>query len=96
MQDQYVQGTIPYADVHVADCLCKGGAITYQVKKEANISDEWILQFVVVPNIARNYSNKVALVLGHALLWHIYYGPYSIQGSTIKLITSLAATRILL
>ena len=68
MQDQYVQGTIPYADVHVADCLCKGGAITYQVKKEANISDKWILEFVV-PNIARKYSKKVALVLGHALLW---------------------------
>jgi len=68
MQDRYVQGIVPYEDAHVAECLCKGGPISYQVKKEANISDEWILEFVV-PNIARKYSKKVALVLGHALLW---------------------------
>ena len=59
MQDRYVQGIVPYEDAHVAECLCKGGPISYQVKKEANISDEWILEFVV-PNIARKYSKKVA------------------------------------
>ena len=33
--------------------------------------DRYYVQFVV-PNIARKYSsNKVALVLGHALLWRI-------------------------
>ena len=43
MQDRYVQGIVLYEDAHVAECLCKGGPISYQVKKEANISDEWIL-----------------------------------------------------
>ena len=38
------------------------------IEEEANISDKWNLEFVV-PNIARKYSNKVALVLGHVLLW---------------------------
>ena len=71
MQDRYVQETIPSDNAHVTECLCKGGAISYQVKKEANISDEWILQFVVLNN-ARKYSSKVTLVLlGHALLWRI-------------------------
>ena len=68
MQNRYVQGIVPYEDAHVVECLCKGGSISYQVKKEANISGKWILEFVV-PNIARKYSKKVALVLGHALLW---------------------------
>ena len=40
MQDRYVQETIPSDNAHVTECLCKGGAISYQVKKEANISDE--------------------------------------------------------
>ena len=71
IQDQYVQGTTPYDNEHVVECLCKGGAISYQVKKEWSQHQWWMdryyVQFVV-PNIARKYSSssKVALVLGHA------------------------------
>ena len=50
-------------DAHIAECLCKGGAITYQVKKDDNIRNDWILEYVV-PNISRKYTKTVALVLG--------------------------------
>ena len=76
IQDQYVQGTNPYDNKHVAECLCKGGTISYQVKKERSQHQWWMDRYyvqLVVPNIARKYSSssKVALVLGHALLWRI-------------------------
>ena len=70
MQDKYVEGNIAYPDAKVAAALCKGEAITYQVKIESNVTESWILAHVV-PNIAKKYSRAMALVLGNALLWRI-------------------------
>ena len=70
MQDRYVEGNIAYPDAKVAAALCKGEAITYQVKMESNVTESWILTHVV-PNIAKKYSRAMALVLGNALLWRI-------------------------
>lgn len=70
MQDRYVEGNIAYPDAKVATALCKGEAITYQVNMESNITESWILTHVV-PNIAKKYSQAMALVLGNALLWRI-------------------------
>ena len=65
-----MEGNIAYPDAKVAAALCKGEAITYQVKMESNVTESWILTHVV-PNIAKKYSRAMALVLGNALLWRI-------------------------
>ena len=70
-QDHYADTMLPFPDAKVAAALCKGGAITYSVKQNSGISEDWILKHVD-PSIASHYCRSVALVLGRALLWRVF------------------------
>ena len=63
---------MPYADAKVCGALCKGGPIHCHLKEESGISSNWICDHVV-PNIKQVYGPVVAKVLGHALMWRIFY-----------------------
>lgn len=69
-QDEYTSTTIPYVDGKVAFALCVGGACAYLTKEESGVTDGWILEHVV-PNLKNHVPEKVATVLGRALLWLI-------------------------
>ncbi len=69
-QDGYTSTTIPFVDAKVAFALCNGGACAYIPKEESGVTDGWILDHVV-PHLRRHVPEKVAVVLGRALLWLI-------------------------
>lgn len=70
-QDSYANVTIPYVDAKVAAALCKGGACAYQIIQGRNITNDWILDYVV-PHIREHCDRAVAIVLGKALMWKIF------------------------
>jgi hypothetical protein len=70
-QDEYADVTIPYVDAKVAAALCKGGACTYMIREGSQITDDWILDYVV-PNMRQKFPRQVCIVLGRALLWRIF------------------------
>ena len=53
-----------------------GGAIKYQVKQGAQVSDSFILENVV-PNTSQLLNQKVAIILGKALLWAVFDDDFS-------------------
>jgi hypothetical protein len=59
-------------DAAMAACLAVGGPVKYKVKADSHVSVAWLLSHVV-PSINEFYSadesNRIALVLGPALLW---------------------------
>ena len=67
----YTGTTIPYPDGLVVAVLCKDGPITYHLKEESGISDDWILEHVS-PNITSVFGIKSQTVLGLSLLWIIF------------------------
>ena len=71
-QDTYADTTIPYVDAKVAAALCKGGPISFLVKEESGITDQWILDYVV-PATAHHLPRQACVVLGRALLWKIFH-----------------------
>lgn len=70
-QDVYTGTTIPFPDGLVAAALCKDGPITYHLKEESGISDDWIVEHVS-PNITSVFGKNIGTVLGRALLWRIF------------------------
>ena len=55
--DTYISTELPYPDACVAKCLCVGGAIKYQLKDDCELSEDWILNYVV-PNIKKKCNKK--------------------------------------
>ena len=47
-----------------------GGCIYYHLKEEAELSDDWICEYVS-PNITCLFGKQVGIILGRALLWRI-------------------------
>lgn len=95
-QDAYADTTIPYVDAKVAAALCKGGAITYQVKPESGIDDTWVLDYVV-PAVKEKLPRQAAIVLGRALLWKCFHDvsgehlPAQIRGRVFRAYNDLDA-----
>ena len=48
-QDTYTDTTIPYLDSKVAAALCRGGPITYLVKREFGVTDGWLFEHGSLP-----------------------------------------------
>ena len=69
--DTYINTLLPFPDAKVAAALCVGGACKYCLKNGIGLSEEWLLRNVV-PNIAREYGQQVALVLAMPLLWSAF------------------------
>ena len=69
-QDTYTED-LSWPDINVAAALCMGGACKYVIKDKGNVTDNFILDYVV-PHIASTYPKNVALVLGRALLWRYF------------------------
>lgn len=69
-QTKYKNTTLQIPDAKCAEALCRGGAIYYHLKEEADLSDDWICAHVS-PNITRVYGKVVGSFLGRALLWRI-------------------------
>jgi hypothetical protein len=68
VSDRYTSITLPFVDAHVASALCIGGPAKYEYKEESNVTDHWMVHDFV-PHIAATLGNRVAVVLGKALLW---------------------------
>ena len=64
----YEDTFMPFSDARVAFQLCHGGPVGYDLAPESGLSDEWIAQ-QVTPNISGVYGEKMAAILGKALLW---------------------------
>ena len=58
-------------DAKVASTLCPGGPVKYKICPNSGVTNIFILQYVV-PHVASRFSERVALVLGTALLWYIF------------------------
>ena len=41
---------LPYPDAKVAASLCIGGPCKYVLAKNCGLSDEWLLEYHVIPN----------------------------------------------
>ena len=61
---------LPWVDAKVASYLCIGGACSYRIKQQSEITDDWICEHVT-PSIATSasYGRVLATLLGKALLW---------------------------
>jgi len=70
-QDDYTSTTIPFVDAKVAFSLCKGGACYYRQKEESGMTDQWILDYVMVHS-KQHLPRQVAIVLGRAALWQMF------------------------
>ena len=67
--DTYLDISVPYPVATVCAALCNGGAIMYDIRKDAGIDDTWILKNVV-PNIVEQHSClKATSILGRAIIW---------------------------
>jgi hypothetical protein len=72
MVDTYIDTSLLYPDVKVAEALYVGGAVKYVSRSRGSgISEQWILDHVSV-HIRRHTPRQVTIVLGMALLWAIY------------------------
>lgn len=71
VSDAYDDIELPYPDAKVAALLCPGGPCKYVVREEANVTNDWILQFVV-PHLRTTVDDEVAKILGRALLWYAF------------------------
>ena len=68
ISDRYTSISLPFIDANVAASLCPGGPAKYVVKEGSNVTDNWLVTDFV-PHIAAKLGNRVAVVLGKALLW---------------------------
>eukprot|EP00957_Ditylum_brightwellii_P120726 9208391-Ditylum_brightwellii.AAC.1 len=59
-QDVYVDVMLSWPDVIVASKLCIGGPCCYKLKEGMDISDEWLIEYVV-PNIAGVFPSDIDL-----------------------------------
>jgi len=73
----YVSTNLPYQDAKVASKLCIGGPVKYTAREGANVTNAWLLQYVV-PHIAQRFSEQFALTLAFPILWACYDGQCSI------------------
>ena len=71
MVDTYVDNSIPFPDVKEAAVLYVGNAIKYVVRKDSQVSSEFILSNISV-NRAKIFPREDVLFLGTALLWAYY------------------------
>jgi hypothetical protein len=68
---RYTAIDLPVVDATVAAALCIGGAVKYVVRDDAPaVTDDWMIA-EFVPLIAAKFGDRVAEVLGKALLWSI-------------------------
>jgi hypothetical protein len=70
ISDRYTSISLPVVDATVAASLCIGGPCKYSAKEGSGITDEWLVD-EFCPHIASKFGNRVATVLGKALLWSI-------------------------
>ena len=70
MSDLYDDVELYYPDAKVASMLCPQGPCSYHIKPNSPVSEEWILEHVVL-NIARKSGFELAAIkiLGKALLY---------------------------
>ena len=68
---RYVSTTLPYQDAKVASKLCIGGPVKYAVRDGSNVTDDWLIQYVV-PNIVQHFPMHFAVMLALPLLWACY------------------------
>jgi len=64
MHETYVDVQIAFVDAKVDLAMCKGEAITYAIDDLTGISDDWILENVVLCMFAHGISHQVCKVLG--------------------------------
>jgi hypothetical protein len=78
-------GVLHYPDAKVAGMLCIGGPCSYHIKQGSLVTDKWNLQYVT-PNIAwSSYGEKLASLLGRALLWIIVSDkPHWVDAATVE------------
>lgn len=69
--DTYIDVNLPYPDAKVASVLCIGGAIKYELREGSGVSDDWVVANVCV-GAATMFAEKVAVVLGRALMWAVF------------------------
>lgn len=64
----YEDTHMPFPDAKVAFQLCHGGPIGYELIPTSGLTDNWITENVT-PNTSAVYGQRMATVLGKALLW---------------------------
>ncbi len=72
--DRYNDVELPYPDCKVAEKLCIGGPCYYVINNDfcsTNVLTTFILTRVV-PNIQRRLPDSTVIVLGKAVLYHVY------------------------
>jgi Transcriptional activator of glycolytic enzymes len=65
---RYTSIYLPGIDAKVAAAVSVGGPAKYVIKDGSGVSEQWLIS-EYVPQISRKFGNRVALVLGKALLW---------------------------
>jgi len=73
----YVITNLLYQDAKVASKLCMGGPVKYTAHEGANVTNAWLLQYVV-PHIAQHFSEQFAITLAFPILWACYNSQCSI------------------
>jgi len=68
---RYVSNELPYQDAKVASKLCMGGPVKYVAREGANLTEAWLLQYVV-PHIAQRFPQQFAVTLAYPILWACY------------------------
>jgi hypothetical protein len=66
--DRYIHCDLPYPDAKVASALCIGGTCKYEYRDGSGLTDGWLLSHVV-PQVNARFGERMALVLGKALMW---------------------------
>lgn len=69
----YEDTHMPFPDAKVAFQLCHGGPIGYELIATSGLTDNWIAGNVT-PNISAVYGQRMATILGKALLWACFDG----------------------
>ena len=72
VSDVYDDIELPYPDAKVAGLLCIGGPCKYVVREDSGVTDKFILTYVT-PNTRTRLGDRVALILGKALLWYVFH-----------------------
>lgn len=72
VSDVYDDVELPFPDAKVAALLCLGGPCKYVVREDSGVTDEFILNYVT-PHARTRVGDRVAVILGKALLWYIFH-----------------------
>ena len=78
--DVYNDVELPWPDMKLATYLCIGGPCKYKIKKESDINNNFILQYIM-KDVLGCYEREVYIVLSAALLFYIF----TPEGNTIAL-----------